>query len=72
MQEYDFVALDTDWGTGYSLFGGVRIDTNGHREIIARWAAEGWRYVGFLPKRQRAAGFLEIIDMVFERERPES
>ena len=52
MLEYDFVSLDTEWGTGYSLFGGVRIDTDGHREIIAQRAAEGWRYVGWLPTTQ--------------------
>ena len=48
------------------------MDSVAHQEVIRRRAAEGWRYVGFLPKRQRAAGFLEIIDLVFERERPES
>ncbi|MDO4315694.1 MAG: hypothetical protein Q4C45_07930 [Oscillospiraceae bacterium] len=32
----------------------------------------GWRYAGFIPKRQRAGGFIETIDLVFERERPET
>lgn len=68
MLEYDFVSLDTDWGTGYSLFGGVRIDTSGHREIIAQRAADGWRYVGWLPTTQRATGQIDRIDLIFERE----
>ena len=68
MLEYDFVSLDTDWGTGYSLFGGVRIDTNGHREVIAQRAAEGWQYVGWLPTTQRATGQIDQIDLIFERE----
>ena len=68
MLEYDFVSLDTDWGTGYSLFGGIQIDTNGHREIIAQRAAEGWRYAGWLPTTQRATGQIDRIDLIFERE----
>ena len=56
------------WGP----LGGFSMDSAAHQEVLRRRAAEGWRYVGFLPKRQRAAGFLEIIDLVFERERPES
>ena len=68
MLEYDFVSLDTDSGTAYSLYRGVRIDTNGHREVIAQRAAEGWRYVGWLPTTQRATGQIDQIDLIFERE----
>lgn len=68
MLEYDFVSLETDWGTGYNLLGGVRIDTSGHREIIAQRAADGWRYVGWLPTTQRGTGQIGRIDLIFERE----
>ena len=30
--------------------------------------AEGWRYAGFVPKKQRAGGFIESIELIFERE----
>ena len=43
-----------------------------YQNIIDRAAAEGWRYVGFIPKRQRAGGYMETIDLVFERQRPET
>ena len=73
MLEYEFESVDGgEGGGGYSFLGGFGMEAVSHQEIIHRRAAEGWRYVGFLPKRQRAAGFLEIIDLVFERERPES
>ena len=39
-----------------------------HREAIQRRAAEGWRYAGFVPKKQRAGGFIESIELIFERE----
>lgn len=73
MLEYEFEEVWCDEGKrGWDLMGGFSIDSASHQEIIRRRAAEGWRYVGFLPKRQRAAGFLEIIDLVFERHRPEA
>lgn len=73
MLEYEFEEIWCDEGKRtWGPLGGFSMDSTAHQEVIRRRAAEGWRYVGFLPKRQRAAGFLEIIDMVFERERPES
>ena len=32
----------------------------------------GMTLAGFIPKRQRAGGFIETIDLVFERQRPET
>ena len=73
MLEYEFeeVACD-EGGGGYSLLGGFGMETVGHQEVILRRAAEGWRYAGFVPKRQRAGGFIETIDLVFERQRPDT
>ena len=68
MLEYEFETVSCDYGSGYSLFGGVGLETDGHREIILRRGAEGWRYAGFVPKKQRAGGFIEFIELIFERE----
>ena len=48
------------------------METVAHQEAIRRRAAEGWRYVGFIPRYQRAGGFIETIDLVFERRRPDT
>ncbi|MCI9649306.1 DUF4177 domain-containing protein [Oscillibacter sp.] len=68
MLEYEFETVQCDYGAGYSLFGGVGLETDGHRETILRRAAEGWRYAGFVPRKQRAGGFIESIDLIFQRE----
>lgn len=68
MMEYEFETVSCDYGSGYSLLGGVGLETDGHREIILRRGAEGWRYAGFVPKKQRAGGFIESIERIFERE----
>lgn len=67
MLEYEFETVACDYGGGYSLFGGIGLETDGHREIILRRAAEGWRYAGFVPLKQRAGGFIESIELIFER-----
>ena len=68
MLEYEFETVQCDYGAGYSLFGGVGLETDGHRETILRRAGEGWRYAGFVPRKQRAGGFIESIDLIFQRE----
>lgn len=67
MLQYEFERVECSAG-GYSLFGGVGLETDGHREIICRRAYDGWRFVGSIPASQRAGGFIESIDLVFERE----
>ena len=68
MLEYEFETVQCDYGAGYSLFGGVGLETDGHRATILRRAAAGWRYAGFVPRKQRAGGFIESIDLIFQRE----
>ena len=36
MLEYEFETVQCDYGAGYSLFGGVGLETDGHRETILR------------------------------------
>ena len=64
--QYDFIWLETEAG-GYSLMGGVGIVLEGHQEIIRAHAAEGWRYCGCIPVKQRAEGYITQVDLVFEK-----
>ena len=63
MLEYEFERVDCTGSGGYSFLG--------HQEIIRKRAAEGWRFAGWIPVTQRAGGFIETIDLVFERETAE-
>ena len=38
-----------------------------HRKIIDRYAAQGWRYAGYLPIKFSGDGGLKEIDLVFEK-----
>ena len=71
MWEYDFVTIETEYGTGWNPFGGMQIDTQGHRELILQKASEGWRFVAAIPTQQHATGQIDALDLVFEREKKE-
>lgn len=72
MLEYEFENVTGDNAAGYSLFGGVGLETRRHQEIIQQRGADGWRYAGCIPRTQRAGGFIETMDLVFERECPDA
>ena len=61
MYEYKYIPMDT--GGGFLLSG-----SREHREIIDRYAAEGWRYVGFVPVTFTGHGGISNVDLIFERE----
>ena len=40
-----------------------------HRSVIDEHAAQGWRYVGYIPTRFSGEGGTKEIDLIFERPR---
>lgn len=60
MKEYAFHSVHTGNFIGAS--------SEEHQEIIRRYAAEGWRYVGFIPTFMNDNGKLKDMDLVFERD----
>ena len=39
-----------------------------YRAIINKRASEGWRYVGYIPTKQRGTGHTQELDLIFEKE----
>ena len=39
-----------------------------HREIINKRAENGWKYVGFIPTKQRGTGHIQTFDLIFEKQ----
>lgn len=64
MYRYMYVPMHTG--------GGFWIDNSQcqHRDIIDQYAAQGWRYVGYLPTRFSGEGGVKDVDLIFEREEP--
>ena len=58
------VSLTAGWGA----FAGNSYGIGNYRDIIDARAKDGWRYVGFLPTRQRGTGHMQELDLIFEKE----
>lgn len=66
MYEYKYVTL--------YVGGGFWINNSecGHRSVIDEHAAQGWRYVGYIPTCFTGNGGSKEIDLIFERRRGEN
>lgn len=64
MYRYEYEVYYTGGGSWFKNADG------GHRAIIDRRAAEGWRFVGYIPARFSGEGGQKEIDLIFEREEP--
>ena len=64
--EYESVTVEL---AGWGPFGGNDYCmTADHRKIIEERARNGWRYVGYIPTRQRGTGHIQELDLIFEKE----
>lgn len=61
MYEYKYVPAQAT--------GVMAVEFKDRREIIDQLAAQGWRYVGWMPAKLGAYGAIAHIDLVFEREK---
>ena len=67
MYQYEYVSVSCEFG-GWGLAGGNVYGIEDYRSIINKKAAEGWRYVGHIPTRQRGTGHTQEMDLIFEKE----
>ena len=59
MYEYQYVPVEREgW-----IFSGFQ----GYQDVISSHAAEGWRYVGWVPV-EITSGAMTRMDLIFERE----
>ncbi len=49
-------------------FGVLGVKYEEHREIINKYAKDGYRYVGFIPVETIKDGFTIVLDLVFEKD----
>ena len=63
--EYETVRYTLD---GWDPLNGNDYEIGEYRSIIDKRARDGWRFVGFIPTRQRGTGHTQEADLVFEKE----
>ena len=66
MYKYEYETVSCDFG-GWGLGSGNIYSIGDYRSIIDERAAKGWRYVGFIPTKQRCTGHTQELDLIFEK-----
>ena len=67
MYKYEYETVSCEL-SGWGLGGGNVYGIEDYRSVIDRRAADGWRYAGQIPTRQRGTGHIQEIDLIFEKE----
>ena len=57
MFEYEYEKVSSELGGG-GAFGGNVYSIDDYKSIIDRRARNGWRYVGYMPTKQRGTGHI--------------
>ena len=65
LYEYESVSC---YFTGLGFGAGNVYSIENYRSIIEKRANEGWRYVGYIPTKQRGTGHVQELDLIFEKE----
>ena len=67
MYKYEYETVIIEF-SGFGLINGNVYKIDEYKDIINKRASEGWRYVGFIPTRQRGrTGHTDEIDLIFEK-----
>lgn len=67
MYKYEYEKIDCSL-SGWGIGGGNVYEIDDYKRIINRRAANGWRYVGYVPTKQRGTGHVQEIELIFEKE----
>ena len=66
MYEYSYEKVSCDI-SGFGLLNGTIYVIEDYKIVIEEKAKDGWRYVGFIPTKQRGTGHIQEIDLIFEK-----
>ena len=67
MYKYEYISVTAEMEGYLAKFNG-KLSLDNYREIIDQKAAQGWRYVGYMPTRESREGYLRDLDLIFEKE----
>lgn len=67
MYKYEYETVRCNLG-GWGFSAGNIYSIGDFRSIIDKRAEAGWRYVGYIPTRQRGTGHIQELDLIFEKE----
>lgn len=68
MYQYEYEKVICEFN-GYGLFNGNVYGIDDYKSIIETRAKEGWRYVGYIPTKQRGTGHIQELELIFEKKK---
>ena len=66
MYKYEYEKISCDF-SGIGLFNGNIYRIEDYKQIIEERANNGWRYVGYIPTKQRGTGHIQELELIFEK-----
>ena len=66
MYKYEYETISCVIG-GWGLSSDKIYSIDNYRFIIDKKAESGWRYVGYIPTKQLGTGYVQEIDLIFEK-----
>ena len=67
MYRYEYETISCNF-EGWGLGAGNVYRIEEYRSVIEKRALKGWRYVGYIPVKQRGSGHIQEMDLIFEKE----
>ena len=67
MYKYEYEKVVCKLG-GFGVFSGNVYCLEDYQQIIEVRAKNGWRYVGYIPTKQRGTGHIQELDLIFEKQ----
>lgn len=67
MYRYEYETISCNF-EGWGLGAGNVYRIEEYRSVIDERALKGWRYVGYIPVKQRGSGHIQEMDLIFEKE----
>lgn len=68
MYQYEYETVSAEVGKIGALIDGNINSLETYRDIINARAASGWRYVGNIPTKHSVRGYIQEMDLIFEKE----
>ena len=67
MYKYEYETIIIEF-SGWGVFNGNVYSIDSYQDVIEKRAKNGWRYVGFIPTKQRGTGHIQEFDLIFEKQ----
>lgn len=67
MYRYEYETISCNF-EGWGLGAGNVYRIEEYRSVNDERALKGWRYVGYIPVKQRGSGHIQEMDLIFEKE----